>query len=494
MNEKNGSPDEHTGAPDPRSLPVNEETDTFDRVVDAGRMSAEKVLPIPSDEDPNLAAPDEPEEETDRADVISEGLRNFSSWCLRFLIVAAALTVFGVAMSYLWGGVLPILLALIVSTVLWPLAFALRKLRLPSALAALLAILITLGLFVGIFALMAPAIRNQLPALVTQFNQGLAHLQRMLMEPPFNIQNDQLTDALQEATTWLQQRAGEIASGVVSGITTVTSITITLLVTLVLTFFFIKDGDRFLPWVRMVSGKRVGWHLTEVLTRSWNTLSGFIRTQAIVSFIDALFIGLGLWILNVPMALVLAVITFFAGFIPIIGAVTAGFIAVVIALVANGLTNAIMVLVLILLVQQLEGNILSPMLQSKAMDLHAAIVLLAVTVGAGLFSIIGAFLAVPVAAVLAVWFRYLGDMIDLRTGEKTATDIQFATEAGSQSGFRVENLTKLRKQQETTTADLDGDNADSTAAPAEQLQAPMDTATNVINRISDVVRKPFRKD
>ena len=162
--------------------------------------------------------------------------------------------------------------------------------------------------------------------------------------------------------------------------------------------------------------------------RSWNTLAGFIRTQAIVSLVDAIFIGLGLLILGVPLAPVLAVITFFGGFIPIIGAFTAGALAVIIALVSGGLTKALLVLGLVILVQQIEGNVLQPILQSRSMGLHAAIVLLAVAVGGTLFGIVGAFLAVPVAAVAAVWLRYWAEMVSLRTGEITADDIQIATQ------------------------------------------------------------------
>ena len=133
----------------------------------------------------------------------------------------------------------------------------------------------------------------------------------------------------------------------------------------IISFFILKDGDKFLPWVRKYSGASIGWHATEVLTRVWKTLAGFIQAQAAVSFVDALFIGLGLWALGVPLAFVLAVVTFFAGFIPIIGAVTAGALAVVIALVSNGLINALLVLALILLVQQIEGNVLQPILRSE---------------------------------------------------------------------------------------------------------------------------------
>lgn len=216
----------------------------------------------------------------------------------------------------------------------------------------------------------------------------------------------------------------------VSGISTAGSIVVTFVLMLVLTFFFLKDGEGFLPMIRRTTGYNVGWHLTEVLTRIWNTLSGFIRVQAIISFVDASCICIGLLILHVPLAPALAVITFFASFIPIVGALVAGALAVIIALVSNGVTNALLVLAIIIAVQQLEGHILQPVLQSKAMNLHAAIVLLSVTIGSTMFGVVGAFLAVPVAATLSVLVRYHFELVALRAGEITIDDIEMATKEG----------------------------------------------------------------
>ena len=123
-------------------------------------------------------------------------------------------------------------------------------------------------------------------------------------------------------------------------------------------------------------------------------------------------------------------VTFFASFIPVIGAVTAGALAVIIALVSDGLTKALLALALVIIVQQVEGNVLQPMLQSKAMGLHAAMVLLSVTVGSALAGIIGAFLAVPVAATIAVVFRYHQEMASLRAGEIEAKNIKISTSEG----------------------------------------------------------------
>src|SRR5699024_10025471 len=177
--------------------------------------------------------------------------------------------------------------------------------------------------------------------------KGIAKLQDRLAEPPFNVDSETIDEGVTTATTWIQDRGGEIASGALAGASAVGSGVVTLVLVLVLVFFFLKDGPDFLPFVRRVSGARAGAHVTEVATRSWNTLSGFIRTQALVSAVDAVLIGIGLVVLQVPLAFALAVLTFFGGFIPIVGAFAVGALAVLVALVAQGPMTALLVLVLI---------------------------------------------------------------------------------------------------------------------------------------------------
>ncbi|MBC2681954.1 AI-2E family transporter [Corynebacterium anserum] len=389
-------------------------------------------------------------EQRDRAEVIGSSVRWFAGWCLRFLIMALAAYVLFNVIGKLWAGILPVLLSLIVCSVLWPVVRFLRKMKIPNGVAVLLTILGFFAVIGGIFALIAPPAVDQSRELVNQANDGIRTIQDWLAGPPLNLEETQLNDALSQATSWLQKQSGNIASEVAAGASATLSALVTLLIMLVLTFFFLKDGENFLPLIRRITGRRVGWHLTEVLTRMWNTLGGFVRTQAIVSFIDAFFIGIGLIILNVPLAGALAVLTFFAGFIPMIGAITAGTLSVLIALVAVDFQTAVIVLILIIAVQQIEGNILQPVLQSRAMDVHPVIILLAVTLGGTLFGIIGAFLAVPVAAMIAVALRYMGDLTDLSTGEKTTTDINFATKAGTLTGAQNEQAAKrwqeLRQQ------------------------------------------------
>ncbi len=372
------------------------------------------------------AAPDR----VDRGVVLNKWTKATAMFALRMLAFAVFVYALLKIIGAFWAGVLPMVLALIICTVLAPVATAMRRRKMPAGLAAAVTLLTFIALLAAIFMIIAPDVIAHSRLLYLQALEGIQRLQLWLQGPPFNLDPGDLDEAVNEIAQWVQNQAGPIAGGVFSGIGTAAGVVVTLVVILVLTFFFLKDGHRFLPWLRSASGGRSGLHATELLTRAWNTLSGFIRAQAIVSLIDATFIGVGIWIVGVPMAFTLSVITFIAGFIPIVGAVVAGALAVLVALVSLGFTEALIVLAIVIVVQQLEGNILSPMLQSRAMNLHPVIVLISVTIGGGLFGLVGAFLAVPVAAMVAVAYRYLLDMLRIHSGERNADELEFLTPEG----------------------------------------------------------------
>ncbi|MCS4536010.1 AI-2E family transporter [Corynebacterium sp. HS2168-gen11] len=363
----------------------------------------------------------------DRAIILGQDGRWLAGWALRFIIIVVAGYLLRQGLGIVWTALLPIIMALLVSTVLWPPVAWLRARKVPGALAAASVLLGFFAIIGGLFSFMAPSVASQSKDLARETVEGIRQLESWVKGPPLNFNLEALSEFIQKITTFIQNRLSDIAGGVFSGLATAGSIVVTCVLLLLLTFFMLKDGPGFLPMVRRMTGPNVGWHLTELFTRIWNTLSGFIRTQAIVSLIDAVFIGIGLLILDVPLAFVLAVITFVAGFIPIVGAFTAGALAIIIALVSNGATNALFVLILIVIVQQLEGNVLQPMLQSRAMNLHAAVVLLAVALGSSMFGVIGAFLSVPIAATLAIMIRYHQELVALRAGEITFEDITLST-------------------------------------------------------------------
>ncbi|MBF6320186.1 AI-2E family transporter [Nocardia cyriacigeorgica] len=350
-----------------------------------------------------------------RGDAIGVGVLWLAKWALCVVAIAAGAWVIGNVVAKLWVVLLPVLLAIVVATVLWPPARWLMDHKLRPAAAASITVIGFLGVLAGVIALIVPSVVDQAPDLADKSTEGINKVRDWLQGPPLNVRDEQLDSAVDAVVSRLQSSAEQIATGVFTGVSAATSALITLFLVLVLSFFFIKDGPRFLPWLHNTVGSPAGRHLEEVLARVWAVLGGFIRTQAVVSMIDAVLIGLGLVILDVPLALVLAVITFLGGFIPMVGAFVAGALAVLVALVANGLTTALIVLGIIVAVQQLEGNVLQPVLQSRSMKLHAVIVLLSVTAGGSLYGIVGAFLAVPVAAVAAVVIRYVGEQIDLFT-------------------------------------------------------------------------------
>ncbi|WP_372434447.1 AI-2E family transporter [Gordonia hydrophobica] len=367
-----------------------------------------------------------------RGRVFRTGLRSTAVMCGQMLIVLAFLFALMWLLSKFWVILLPVILGIVVATVLWPPVRWMLAHRVPPAGATFVVLLAAIAVIGGVIGLIVPSVVDQAPQLANQAVEGVRKVQDWVQGPPLNVGDEQINSLVDEITSKLQSSASAIASGVFSGVGVATSALITLFTTLVLVFFFLKDGPRFLPWLEKTMGKGGADHLSEILLRMWNTLGGFIRTQAIVSFVDAALIGIGLIVLDVPLAGVLIVVTFLGGFIPIVGAFVAGALAVLIALVSNGLTSALIVLGIILAVQQLEGNVLSPWLQAKSMNLHAVIVLLSVTLGGTLFGITGAFLAVPAASCLAVGLRYILEQIARAAGEEVAAEDEAAREAAQE--------------------------------------------------------------
>lgn len=394
-----------------------------------------------------IQLPQQREDRVDRNVVFNHWISSGAKFTLRILVIAVFLYAVGELIGAFWAGILPVVLALIVCTVLAPVAAALRRHRVPAGLAALLTMLLFFGVLAALGMIIAPDLVGQSRLLYIQAFEGVQRLQLWAQGPPLNMDPENLNEGVDEIQQWVQNQAGAIAGGVFSGINTAAGLSVTLMVLFVLTFFFLKDGHRFLPWLRGATGGRTGLYLTELLTRAWNTLSGFIRAQAVCSLVDAIVIGTGIAIVGVPMAFTLALITFVAGFIPIVGAVAAGAFAVLIALVTLGFTKALIVLGIVLATQQLEGNILSPMLQSRAMDLHPVIVLVSVTVGGALFGLMGGFLAVPAAAMIAVVYRYALEVLRINAGEIGAAEIDFATDEGRVIAEIVEEESVHKRQE-----------------------------------------------
>ncbi|MFC4532966.1 AI-2E family transporter [Sphaerisporangium dianthi] len=323
------------------------------------------------------------------------------------LITAVSLWILGRMWSVIW----PLVIALLLTTLTWPLTRFLRRHGWHPALAASAVTLLFLLVAVGTVVLIAVPVASQSGELSAGVGNGIQQLRDWAAGPPLNIGADQVSSALDSGVKRIQASVGSIVTATLTGVGTVVNGLVTTVLALFLMFFFLKDGPRFLPWLSRQLPGRFATDVQIVAVRSWDTLGSFVRSQAFVGLLDAVFIGLGLWIVGVPLVLPLAVLTFVSAFIPIIGALFAGFVAVLIALVSNGWPDALVVLAIIVAVQQLEGNVFQPMVQSRGLGLHAAVILLAVTLGGNLAGIVGSLLAVPVAALIAVVWNYLREQL-----------------------------------------------------------------------------------
>ncbi|MER6408773.1 AI-2E family transporter [Streptomyces viridosporus] len=328
---------------------------------------------------------------------------------LLLVLVMAAVVLWVV--GWMWPVVWPLVVALLLTTLTWPLARFLRRRGVAPALAASVVTVLFLLVAAGTVALIAVPVASQSGELADGVVEGIRRLREWAAGPPLNIDDDQIAHAFDAATARIQDSAGSIANTAVTGVSTVFSGVVTAVLALFLMFFFLKDGPRFLPWLGRQLPGRLATDIPAVAARCWDSLGAFVRSQALVGLLDAVGVGLGLWLLDVPLVLPLAVLTFVAAFVPIVGALFAGFVAVLIALVSNGLTNALLVLAVIIVVQQLEGNVFQPIIQSRGLGLHAAVVLLAVTLGGSLAGIAGSFLAVPVAGLIAVIWNYVREQL-----------------------------------------------------------------------------------
>ena len=208
---------------------------------------------------------------------------------------------------------------------------------------------------------------------------------------PFNLSFDRTEDLRSSLGDSWQEASGYAASGVQAGIGLITG----LVLAIAILYFVLRDGARLWAWILALFSPSTRPAIDRAGRRAWDVLGGFVRGTALIAAIDASLIGLGLWILGVPLAFALAVLVFMAAFVPFVGAFVSGLVAALVAFADGGWELGLATLVLVVAVQLIEGNFLQPIIQSRTVDLHPAVILLAVAAGASLFGIAGAYLAVP---------------------------------------------------------------------------------------------------
>ncbi|WP_423922591.1 AI-2E family transporter [Frigoribacterium sp. 2-23] len=335
----------------------------------------------------------------------SDGFGRLATRSVQALVVLAiiSLIVFGVTQLSLVT--IPVLLALIFASAMHPVVSFLRRHKVPSVIAtiiALLSILVILGL-VG--WLIVWAVENQWDDLVKSASKGFGQLQSFITTLPFSISDQQIEDAKNAAVDFLT--SSQFGSGAIAGVSAAGNFVTGLVLMIVVLFFFLKDGPAIWEFLlRPFKGEHYA-RARRIGDRAVSTFGGYVRGTATVAAVDAIGIGIGLAIIGVPLALPLAVVVFITAFIPLVGATAAGILAALVALVANGPVAAIWVIAVVVLVNQLEGNFLQPVLMGRSLQLHGLVILVGLTAGTVLGGIIGAVLSVPLLAVawgiIQVW-------------------------------------------------------------------------------------------
>jgi predicted PurR-regulated permease PerM len=327
------------------------------------------------------------------------GLVTVSDLSWRLLVVVLAIALIGFVLWEIRLVVLPLIIAVLLSTLLHPLAQRLRRRGVPNLLASVLVFLGGVGLLAGAVYLVVPSVIDELTDLVTSVQAGIGELGDLL-ESPLGLSQVDAQQTIREAEERLADSLDAIASGVLSGALLVGEVLVGIAIVLVLLFFFVKDGPLIWAWVTRLFGERGQPTAQRVGEASWTALSQYVRGIGFVATFDAIFIGVALAIIGVPLVIPLAVLTFVAAFVPYVGAFTAGAVAALVALVSNGVVAALLVVLAVLIVQATEGNILYPLVVGRTTHLHPVGILLAVTTGGVVAGIIGAVVAVPIMAVV----------------------------------------------------------------------------------------------
>ncbi|GAA3208581.1 AI-2E family transporter [Actinocorallia longicatena] len=292
---------------------------------------------------------------------------------------------------------IPVVLAVFVASVLIPPRRWLMGRGLNRALATTVVCLAGLLLAAGLFLLLARPTAGSMDELSGSVDQIRDKARDAAAT--FGLDDRHVADLIAQGRSWLTKQSGKIASGTISGIRTTGEILVGTVLALVLAIYLTHGGRSLLHWLAELFPAGGRERLVSGVQLSFDVISRYIRGIAVVGFVDGFFIGLALWILQVPLALPLAVLTWVGAFLPIVGAFLAGMLAAIVAFVAKGWLVALIVVIVTIAVQQLEGHILAPQIYGRALELPGAVILVVIAFGGTVAGITGAFLAAPVASV-----------------------------------------------------------------------------------------------
>jgi predicted PurR-regulated permease PerM len=353
---------------------------------------------------------DEPSD--DVTPVIPRPLRVAAALGWRGLVVVAALYVIGTAFGYLAEVVIPLAIALLLSALLVPAVTWLHRRGVPRSLATALVLIGGLAAIGGLLYFVVMTFVDGAPALAAQLTTSVDAVINWLTNGPLHLSEQQLRTLQNEALAVVTSNQQNVTTGAISTATTVGRVLTEMALTIFTVVFFLYDGHGIWQFLLKAVPQGVRNRVDVAGRRGLAALVSYVRATVVVATVDAVAVGVGLAVLRVPLAIPLAALVFLGAFIPIVGAVIAGGVSVLIALAANGPITALIVLAILVGVAQLEGHVLQPLLLGRAVKLHPLAIAVAIATGLVLAGIIGALLAVPLLAVLNSGIRSLRSEAD----------------------------------------------------------------------------------
>jgi putative heme transporter len=341
-------------------------------------------------------------------DLVPLGLRASAAWTWRMVVVAGGIYLLLLLLAQFKVLVVPVLVALLGVALIKPLAdFGVRRLGLAPALAAVLTILVVVLVLVGLIGLVGQQVATGFPDLQQQSGQGIQDVRNWLARGPLHVTGDQINTWIDQAQQSMSANSSRLVSGALGVASTAADVGSGLFIALFSTFFFLSGGRTVWGFVVGLFPRGGRARVEGAGLRAWATLTAYVRATVIVAAVDAIGIGLGAAILGLPLAVPIAVLVFLGAFVPIVGALVTGVVAVLVALVSKGFVSALIMLGIVIAVQQLEAHVLQPFLLGRAVEVHPLAVILGIGAGVLVAGIIGALFAVPLVAVGHVVAEYL---------------------------------------------------------------------------------------
>jgi len=325
-----------------------------------------------------------------------------ASYAWRLLVIAAAAVGVLWVVARAWVVLAALVVTVLLARILAGPAAWLRRKRLPAGLAALVSLVGFLVLLAGIVSLISVSVAGEVSDLGPTVSAAGDDIEDWVVEDsPFDVSRRDVDEFREGLGDRVRASVRDSSGSIVSGAVLAAEAVVGLLLGLVVTFFALKDGDRFLAWVRDLVPAARSDRVARVGQRAWSTVGGYLRGAAMLGFVEGIVIAVALWLVGADLALPVGVLTFLMAFVPFVGAIVAGVLAVLVALATAGSSAAVIILIVAVVVQQLDNELLAPVVYGRSLDLHPVVILLSIAAGGALLGVAGSVLAVPVTAV--VW-------------------------------------------------------------------------------------------